>query len=613
MHIRKLVVAVLCLSTLICGAGNMKNYAYPESIANWTAQEKASQLKRGTELLAKIVAAVPKKNQIIVLDKDTNYRISRKIARSGDTALSLNKADGLTIDGNGSTIWLEDFISFLYMKDCVNVTIKNLKIDYDPLPWIQGTITKIIDKRHVELQIHQGFEAGIEGLKKINGLSNGAINISNSQTLRLRDESQLYWLRKFGKLSDTGVVTLEIAPQIVPGTVSEGDYLSIIIRMGTVISQYRCSHSKFENLTIYTSPGLCVYERYNLASTLYQNIRMVKRPETMRLFSATADGIHANASKSGIIVKDCTFDSLGDDGVNFHGFYSLVTEKLGPRKYRLAPLLLRNFEKGNKISCYSLPKMQKIGSFKVVDYKTSTDPELLKQARNSRHEANKVYPEARLMNMASLEVIDVELDSDIDLPRFTVVEGDDYICAGSQVTGCSFTNLRGRGVMISSNNFLIKDCTFEWLSGPAIEMALDLPWISGPGSHHGIIEDNKVNDVAISLDSREHYKTAVAAIASHVYVPSKLTNMKMHSDIIIRNNSIRNSGLAAISLLNCDGGAITGNTIINPNCRPPHKLGEKLGIDCRYGIITGGSENIKISGNKIELKSANSKGKYKNY
>ena len=615
----KLKLWSICLLTNVLAAAAWagENFALPPELANVTAAEKGLQRERGAAVLARIADAAKTPGSTVALDAGTHYRFnSAQLRRGSSVLINLSGADGLTIEGNGATLWVEDFLSLAYLADCRNLTIRNLTVDYDPLPWLQGTVVRLGPGRRLTLRIHPGFEPTMERfllLQQQGRIGHIAVNAHDPVTGQLRPDSLLFNTRRLEPGATPGEIEFELNPAIPPHALAAGDSLSLVIRLGTVISQYRCAGTRFERLTLYTSPGLALYERYNTASSLYRDLRLVPRPGTRRLLSTVADGIHANAGKAGITVTGCTFDSLGDDGVNFHGFYSLVMAKLSPRRYRLAPLLLRNFETGGKLDFYALPELKALGSATVVTWTSSNDPELLRRARQLHHESNRLQPEARLMNMASLEVLDVELDRDLDLPLYTVVGSSGYLCAGSVVTDCQFRNIRGRGVMVSSDRFRIERCTFDWISGPAIELALDLPWMSGPGSHDGRIVGNTVRDVGFSLDSRAHYKTAVGAICSHVYVPGRLSSVDVHGGIVIENNTIENSGLAGIALLNCAGGAIRRNHIVNPNSRAPGRLGEKLGIDCRYGIVIGGSDGITVEANRIELSSPYSAGPEKRY
>ena len=46
----------------------------------------------------------------------------------------MKEASGLTIDGQGAEIVCHDFATLFEFVNCRNLTIRNLKIDYDPLP-----------------------------------------------------------------------------------------------------------------------------------------------------------------------------------------------------------------------------------------------------------------------------------------------------------------------------------------------------------------------------------------------------------------------------------------------------------------------------------------------
>ena len=64
----------------------------------------------------------------------------------------------MTIDGNGARLVMTDLKHAVRLSDCRNVTVKNLTVDYDPLPFTQGVITSVSpDSRVVEFTIDKGY------------------------------------------------------------------------------------------------------------------------------------------------------------------------------------------------------------------------------------------------------------------------------------------------------------------------------------------------------------------------------------------------------------------------------------------------------------------------
>ena len=87
------------------------------------------------ELQQEIAAGISSGKKEIVLTQP-EYRSGRTV--------ELKKLDGVTIDGNGARLVMTDLKHAVRLSNCRNVTVKNLTVDYDPLPFTQGVILSLI-------------------------------------------------------------------------------------------------------------------------------------------------------------------------------------------------------------------------------------------------------------------------------------------------------------------------------------------------------------------------------------------------------------------------------------------------------------------------------------
>ncbi len=60
--------------------------------------------------------------------------------------LSLNELNGIEIDGNHAKIVMKKNCACLIIIKSHDLTVRSLTIDYDPLPYTQGTVTKVDGK-----------------------------------------------------------------------------------------------------------------------------------------------------------------------------------------------------------------------------------------------------------------------------------------------------------------------------------------------------------------------------------------------------------------------------------------------------------------------------------
>jgi hypothetical protein len=89
-----------------------------------------------------------------------------------------------------------------------------------------------------------------------------------------------------------------------------------------------CENVAVRDLTIYTVPGMGITANSTRDMTV-ERVRIVRRPGTDRLVSATADGSHFGGCRGTVTIRDCVFEDQGDDAVNAkHGLYLTVLERV---------------------------------------------------------------------------------------------------------------------------------------------------------------------------------------------------------------------------------------------------------------------------------------------
>ena len=88
-------------------------------------------------------------------ERERTYRIKT----SPDTwVLTLNGLRDLTLDGNSSTFVLDARLRLLHLTGCTHATIRGFSLDFDPLPFADGTvIAKDPARRSIDVKVHEGF------------------------------------------------------------------------------------------------------------------------------------------------------------------------------------------------------------------------------------------------------------------------------------------------------------------------------------------------------------------------------------------------------------------------------------------------------------------------
>ena len=88
-------------------------------------------------------------------EKGRTYRIKT----SPDVwVFTLNGLRDITLDGNGSTFVLDARLRLLHLTGCTRATVRGFSLDFDPLPFADGTvIAKDPARRSIDVKVHDGF------------------------------------------------------------------------------------------------------------------------------------------------------------------------------------------------------------------------------------------------------------------------------------------------------------------------------------------------------------------------------------------------------------------------------------------------------------------------
>ena len=131
------------------------NLAYPADIAQWDEAVKVEQRTAGEKMIADLKSAVAAKVSRFVIEHG-NYRFSQQFLKN---TISIENAQNLEIVANDVTFWIEKpNITPFRISNARNLKITGLTVDYDPLPFTQGTIKKVIKEEEcLEVEIDRGF------------------------------------------------------------------------------------------------------------------------------------------------------------------------------------------------------------------------------------------------------------------------------------------------------------------------------------------------------------------------------------------------------------------------------------------------------------------------
>jgi len=129
------------------------------------------------------------------------------------------------------------------------------------------------------------------------------------------------------------VLCKEIRRHGIPDALRPGDYVVGTIRTGSALRSVDCSAMRFEDVNIWSSPGMATYEGGGAGGNMYLRVRATRRPRTNRLHAFGADVFHLAAADRGPVLDRCESAYGADDNLNIHGRFGRIVRRADGRRY----------------------------------------------------------------------------------------------------------------------------------------------------------------------------------------------------------------------------------------------------------------------------------------
>ena len=282
--------------------------------------------------------------------------------------LVLRHLKDITIVADGVEMICTETTRALTITDCTNLTLRGLVIDYDPLPFTQGRITAFAsDKQVQEIELFDGYPAAETARNfkyEIFRPDTRTLRCSDRDVQRIEAVDGRH-LRIFApreradspeQVGDLIVIGSEYAPH------------------GSMAHAVECSHNvnvRLEEMDLYASNCFGFMES-DCDGSVYYRCRIGRRPgkddlvkrADPRLRSLDADAFHSNGAIKGPAYVECAAKFMGDDCVNIHGDYHLITRCAGAELRVLAKGAM-NIQPGDPVELV-LYNGQRLPDAKVV-------------------------------------------------------------------------------------------------------------------------------------------------------------------------------------------------------------------------------------------------------
>jgi len=412
------------------------------------------------------------------------YRFYTETENSG--SIVIRNAHDITITGVlGKTLFtIENPRTGTFLiENCENIHIRNIIIDYDPLPFTQGTIVAI-DALNctLDFEVDENYSRPDEDYFT---LAESRLALCVNYNGSEKDYGD-FWIiaTRAVKVKDR-IYRIDANEQYEGSTLYEGvnrsTFESGIYQVGARLmykanrytqSAISATYSKniyATDMTIYAGPA----PGFALGMDDHVHINRVTievKPGTDRLIDINADGVHAYGIRNGLILENSSISATGDDGVNLHAKHSIVTEVISDTQIVINNCGCSEYRIGDRIQIYDKQKREPRG---IVTLTSVSDDKYIQTI-----------------------TFDEPVSGICSVKENTI--GDDIFNLSACGQGSIFRNNNfgiqvGRSMLIGSYDILIENSTFINHRGWVINIHHDPNWGEGPQPYNVIVKSNTFN------------------------------------------------------------------------------------------------------------------------
>ena len=524
------------------------------------------------------------------------------------------------IEADGVTIILKpgQTISF---AGCTNIRLRGLAVDFDPVPWSQGTIAAIDP---VEKSVSVKLDDGYPELENLPQRDSMLYFVFDPAKLAPR---HLLW-EGFRSFDPIGKRLYRLAGPTANGFFGEldsplgprpGDKIALFNRGGPAIQITDSANCRMEEVSVFAAPGYAFYESGGEGGHHYLRCRIVRKPESDRILVTAADGLHSYLVRKGPLIEGCEFGDTADDTIAIHGFFSLITGSTRPGTIQLVAPFGPDFEVGDTLRFLEMPHGREIGSSKV----TLIRPAKPEEAATPLESLLKDWAKEgfRMRRIPQPKFWTLELEQPVDVPpgRLVLASSPSRCGNGAVVRDTVVRRSHKRGILIKADNVRIEGNTLEDIAGPSILIEPELFWLEGPLPRNISICNNTI---ARSSWRSLNRSGAVLGLGGAIEIRTRFSRRQfppqqdpypLMKDFVIAGNTIHESASYGLVLGNVKGAKVHGNSFGEVFARPG--AAESRGLEKAFDakehslevakdfaappatILVFGSEDVVLSGN----------------
>ncbi len=513
-------------------------------------------------------------------------------------------AENLEISGEGATLVFTDpEKNGVYFNRCKGLVLRGFKIDYDPLPFTQGTITAVeADAKTYVIKIDDGYLTNPTYFTGSDESFTGgrmAAYLFDGQSGKWKTDSFDMYPAKFELVEPLTVrLSFASADSFNRNNGAVGDRIVVSRRSSSAIRMNFCENTNVDGITIYACGGIGMHEasgnggnRFKLTVTRGPVPKGATAP---RLHSINADGFHSSAVKKGPIVEDSLFEWMGDDSIAIHGTYALATAQPAPDRITLSPKFEMPFEVGDDLTIVDgqTYKMKATAKVLKTESAVATDDE----AVHKLWETYRVDQKGRRFYTVTVDRPTAIAVGDLITSPQRI--GNGYVIRNNT---CRFH--RARGIQIKAGDGVIENNTVEDVNFAGITLGPELSiWLGSDYVRNVVVRNNTIRGTGRGGEGRKNANFAdIAAIAVRSLTLDRKLSPPENANIVIENNTIESPAGLAMFLSSTTGLTVRNNTIVAPWSLGPNTAGKNHGVDPSAAVFIAGVDGVTFDGNTVDL------------
>ncbi|MCZ7648389.1 MAG: right-handed parallel beta-helix repeat-containing protein [Planctomycetota bacterium] len=611
-----------------------KHSALPPELQAFTEADKQAQREAGEKLRKELLEAAKKGGTFKV--PPGHYRFSfdpnnpeQAKGRKG-AVIWIQDVQDFVLEAQGATFWFDSHkFTAIALDRCRNVTIRDLTVDYDPLPYVQGEIlalefpeppaaaapaqeemegeaegaeegeaeapkpaARVVGK--VRFRLDPGFESSTAAFKVPNpGFLRAQVFYGEEARGRVIKPNWVAGHSNHQPIKEVEPGVYETALRLrydypEPSGVAVGDSIVFCPRFtGNGFALEDCGGMRFERVTVHAAGQMVLRDMHAKDVNVYDRFRAVRRPNTRRLVCNVSDGLHFKPFGPGPKILGCTLETIMDDAIAMNMLNPHVVKVLSPTELVVAQRTgstRLGVAPGMSVSFHARSGLHDRGRREVLAI-DKCEEEGLKE----REAAKKLHAwqPSLFYKLTLKEGVEAQENDMLAYP-------EEKRGQGFQIEDTYIYSNWGRGIIVSGANGVIRGNVLE-RSG---RMRLG-PMIGG--SHGAFATDLLVeNNRLIELKTYQGYMPIDldAGTAS-----AEGRTERVNARVTLRGNRVEGATYCGIHVADVAGLVLEGNFVTGANRTAHDPAKERIaysGAELNHGIVVRNCSDTKLDGNRVE-------------